>query len=185
MAEYIPPTSILPSFDSVVFTQTEDTLTVGDANKLYKSKARTAYGSFCQTADIVLTLTTQVKPTFNTTFMALNTKLNATTSQISVAITGNYRITVSPNIQGGTGSPAVNFWLMVNNANIANSNSNMTAKSAESDLPFVEYFVPLKAGDYFEVAFYATGVSSTLKSIVATAPRPANPSIIVNVELLN
>lgn len=185
MAEYIPPTSTLPSFDSVFFTQANDTLTIADANKLYQPKSYIAYGSFCQTATVNLTLNTTVKPTFNTTLMALNTKINTTASQISVSITGNYRITVSPNIQGGSGTPVVDFWLMVNGSNVANSNSNITAKSGGSDLPFVEYLVKLNAGDYFEFGFYATTSASTLKSIAATAPRPANPSIIVNVELLN
>jgi hypothetical protein len=190
MAAYIPPVENLSQFDTVVFKST-DIITLGEASQLFQSSKRYAYGEFTyndfNTPIVITTTAGQItKPTYTNSYNTFNCLIHPTeSSRIVVKLTGVYRIAVSPNVTSN-GANSLDFWLMINGANIEATNSQLTTKNGK-DLPFVEYIEYLKADDYIEFGFFATGnISLNAVAPVTTGTvRPLTPAVIVTLNLVN
>jgi hypothetical protein len=74
------------------------------------------------------------------------------------------------------------MWLKVNGTNVPNSNSRgIITGPNDAKIVSVEFILPLTAGQYVEVWFASTDITSAATAYVTAAPSPANPSIIFTI----
>jgi len=105
---------------------------------------------------------------------------------ISVAATGKYNITVSPQFYNtGSGSHSVFFWMRVNSTNVAASSTGvyLSGNSAQQ-VPTVSFVLDLTAADVVKVMAAAdTGDIQCLNVAAISSPyvRPAAPAIIATI----
>ena len=115
-------------------------------------------------------------------------------SRIQVDSAGAYNIQFSLQL---TNTDTANeyetdVWLKYNGANLPNSNSVVTVPKKHSGLNgqsilALNYFLEMKANDYFELAWHAHGTTVFIETIAAgTSPtRPASPSAILTVNYVS
>lgn len=159
-----------------------------DINKNWYYK-KACYGQFYslqnQNIDAIGTASF-TKFTYTNSSNNINCQIENTT-QIKVSISGMYKVTISPNLSSTAGNLNVEFWLLKNGNNVTDSNSKIHIKSNEPSLPFVEIFIDLNTNDYIEWGAVASAVGSLVGySPAGTNPtRPAIPSVITNIQLIN
>lgn len=115
-------------------------------------------------------------------------------SRVQVDTAGAYNIQFSLQL---TNTDTANeyetdVWLKYNGANLPNSNSVVTVPKKHSGLNgqtimALNYFLEMKDGDYFELAWHTAGTTVFIETIAAgTSPtRPAAPSAILTVNYVS
>lgn len=138
---------------------------------------------------------TQTQTNAGTTAMNLFTFNNYDPSNNGVDLSGSniikilhddvYNIQFSAQMdKTDSGDDDVNIWLRKNGANVADSNTVMTLTGNNAkDVPAWNFVLPLKAGDYIELAWHSNDIDMrALYQAAQTGPTiPATPSIILTV----
>jgi hypothetical protein len=122
--------------------------------------------------------------TLNQTESQFNTSLVASTRVYALA-TGTYRFDYSLQLDNlDAAAQTANIWIAKNGTNVTRSASTVrlgaTGAAAHQQFPFCSYTIQMNAGDYLEVIFNASSTNVRALAVVAAAPVPAIPSIIVN-----
>jgi len=104
-------------------------------------------------------------------------------SRMTFAHAGTYNIQFSAqlhNLGGGGSGNTFNIWFRLDGANIANSDTKMTAPS---NAPYVvaswNFIVSVAAGQYVEMVFSTDNANIIIEHEPATAISPAIPSVIL------
>lgn len=111
-------------------------------------------------------------------------------TQITVAVTGVYAFTLSPQLfkSAGAGQGQVSFWLRKNGVDVPETASFVEVTNNEHMLPFIEILMPMTAGQYVEWVSHADKINCTLEqepeSFAPAIVRPAAPSVIAGVKLI-
>lgn len=138
---------------------------------------------------------TETQTNAGTTSMNLFTLNNADPSNNGVDLSGNDKIKVLHddvyNIQFSaqfdktdSGRDEVDIWLRKNGANVPDTNTVLSLEGNNAKyVPAWNFVLPLKAGDYIELAWYSNDIDMrALYRASSTSPtRPAVPSIILTV----
>lgn len=138
---------------------------------------------------------TETQTNAGTTSMNLFTLNNADPSNNGVDLSGNDKIKVLHddvyNIQFSaqfdktdSGRDEVDIWLRKNGANVPDTNTVLSLEGNNAKyVPAWNFVLPLKAGDYIELAWYSNDIDMrALYTASSTSPtRPAVPSIILTV----
>lgn len=138
---------------------------------------------------------TETQTNAGTTSMNIFTLNNADPSNNGVDLSGNDKIKVFHddvyNIQFSaqmdktdSGDDEVDIWLRKNGENVPDSNTIITLTNNNAkDVPAWNFVLPLKAGDYIQLAWYSPDIDMrALYQSAGTNPtRPAVPSIILTV----
>jgi hypothetical protein len=122
--------------------------------------------------------------TLNQTESQFNTSL-ASSSRVTALATGTYRFDYSVQLDNlDAAAQTANIWIAKNGTNVTRSASTVrlgaAATAAHQQFPFCSYTIQMNAGDYLEVIFNASSTNVRALAVVAAAPVPAIPSIIVN-----
>lgn len=147
------------------------------------------YGAFSSNVNQPIS-NSPVVVTFSSTDSANGVSLVAG-SRLTVAASGVYSLTISPQLRhGGGGTEVINFWLRINGTDVADSASSFEmGNNNNRTLPFMEIVTPMTAGQYAEWVFMSDDAATnlTLEHFPATTgptARPAIPSVIANVKRL-
>lgn len=126
--------------------------------------------------------------------VASTTITGTVSSRVQVDTAGAYNIQFSLQLTNTDTSSEyeTDVWLKYNGANLPNSNSVVTVPKKHSGLNgqtiiALNYFLEMKDGDYFELAWHAHGTTVFIETIAAgTSPtRPAAPSAILTVNYVS
>jgi len=142
------------------------------------------YGTFHDTTtQTAAAINTAYGITFNTTDLSSGVYVGAPTSRIYVARGGIYNIQFSIQLDNTSGGNHLVFiWLRINNADIADSASQVRLKGTDGELVAAWNFVQqLVAGDYFELMWSVDDTAVQILAQAAAAPVPAIPSAILTV----
>lgn len=142
-------------------------------------------GSFYSTQDQTNAGATSVnKMTLNNTDISNGVSI-VSNSRITIANAGVYNIQFSAQVdKTDGGDDVIDIWLMKNNANIANSNTQITLHHQDGKVVASwNWFVKAAAGDYYEIAWSSADTAMFLNYIAAASnpTRPAIPSVILTV----
>lgn len=151
------------------------------------------YGSFgssqtqLQTGNVANTPT---PVTHNETFVSNGVSYDiANPSRLVVSATGVYKVAFSIQFdKSGGGNSIAEVWLRVNGNNVPNSASRcVVAGQTGETFPYVEFYVPLNAGQYVECVFTSPDATMAVTAFPASvAPViPAVPSIISNIQRIS
>jgi hypothetical protein len=104
-------------------------------------------------------------------------------TRITFANAGIYNLQFSAQLSQTSGGSANAFiWLKKNGANVANTaGDTRVAGNGDRIMAAWNYVFSAAAGDYYELAWSATDTSVILDYLVASAPVPAVPSVILTV----
>lgn len=107
-------------------------------------------------------------------------------SRMTFANAGTYNIQFSAqlhNTGGGGSGNTVNIWFRLNENNIANSDTKVTAPS---NAPYVvaawNFIQSVAAGDYIEIMWFTDNANIILEQENSTANTPAIPSVIITAQ---
>jgi hypothetical protein len=145
---------------------------------------RARYGSFYDTTtQTATTINTAKAITFNSTDLSNGVFIGTPTSRIIVDSEGIYNFDTSFQLDKTSGGTAEFYiWFRLNGTDVPESASQIRIQGNDAEIfSSLNYFFDLKAGDYIEMMFSTTSLSVELLSVVATAPVPAIPSIILTV----
>lgn len=126
--------------------------------------------------------------------VASTTITGAITSKIYVDSAGAYNIQFSLQLSNTNTSSEyeTDIWFKYNGADLPNSNSVVTVPKKHSGVNgqtiiALNYFLEMKDGDYFELAWHAHGSTVFIETIPAgtTPTRPAAPSAILTVNYVS
>ena len=126
--------------------------------------------------------------------VASTTITGTVTSKIYVDTAGAYNIQFSLQLSNSDTSSEyeTDVWLKYNGADLPNSNSVVTVPKKHSGLNgqiiiALNYFLEMKDGDYFELAWHTNGTTVFIETIPAgtTPTRPAAPSAILTVNYVS
>ena len=108
------------------------------------------------------------------------------TSRVYVDIAANYNIQFSLQLYStNAATKTVSIWLRVNNVAVDDSATDFTIKDANhAAVAAWNFLINLSAGDYFELMWSADNTNVQIKSLTATAYRPAVPGVILTVTSL-
>lgn len=114
-------------------------------------------------------------------------------THIPVSETGDYKFSWSIQLDKVGGGVAVcDIWLRVNGVDVPRSGGQVVVNGTNGEtLPFVEYILPLTAGQYIEVCFASVDPTMAVTSFPAKVTpadpfdAPAIPSIIANIYRLS
>ena len=119
--------------------------------------------------------------TFDTVVSEFQIQLGSPASKIFVANTGLYNIQFSAQLdKSGGGATEVYIWPRVNGENIPYSATKVVIDGRNSEIaPAWNFLLPLKAGDYFELAWESVDTSVIILAQAPTGNIPGIPSIIL------
>jgi hypothetical protein len=109
-------------------------------------------------------------------------------SRITVDKAGTYLITFSAVAKSNAANKLVEFWLAVDGANVARSNTvSKFVGNANERIITVTFLYTFTAGQYFEIMWRSDDTGTTLVATAAGAnpTRPASPSIILTINLVS
>lgn len=124
------------------------------------------------------------KMTVNQTATASGVVIGSPTSRIYVSDTAVYNIQFSAQLDKAAGSSAqsVYIWVRINGIDLSNSASQVTIKDTSSEIvPSWNFLLPLKANDYFEIAWASPDTDMQWKATTASGAIPGIPSVIITV----
>jgi hypothetical protein len=135
--------------------------------------------------------TTQTNPvadsvnlfTFDSIVSEFQVKRGVPTSKIYAANTGLYNIQFSAQLdKTGGGASSVYIWPRVNGQNVADSATKMVIDGPNNEIvPAWNFLLPMKAGDYFELAWQSPDTAVVILAEPASGNIPGIPSIILTV----
>jgi hypothetical protein len=145
---------------------------------------RARYGSFYDTTtQTATTINTAKAITFNSTDLSNGVFIGSPTSRIIVDSEGIYNFDTSFQLDKTSGgTDRFYLWFRLNGTDVPESASQIRIQGNDAEIfSSLNYFFDLKAGDYIEMMFSASSLDIELLSVVAAAPVPAIPSIILTV----
>lgn len=175
-----PSANDVLGWDGAKWTPTDPTTVVTAADAIF--------GVFSDTTDQPIGTVPSVV-TFNTVEGSNGVSLVGG-SQITVAQSGLYSFTLSPQLfHGGGGNETIRFWARINGSDVPRSASSFEMGNNNNRvLPFIELILSMTAGQHLEWVFVTSdGTDLTLEyypevlSPPAAFAVPAIPSIIANV----
>ncbi len=133
--------------------------------------------------------TTQTNPiadsvnlfTFDSIVSEFQVQLGVPASKIIVASTGLYNIQFSAQLDktGGSAS-SVYIWPRINGQNVAESATKIVIDGPNNEIvPAWNFLLPMKAGDYFELAWQSSDTDVVILAEPASGNIPGIPSIIL------
>lgn len=133
--------------------------------------------------------TTQTNPvadavnlfTFNGVVSEFQVQLGSPSSKIYVSSTGLYNIQFSAQLDktGGSAS-SVYIWPRINGQNVPDSATKVVIDGPNNEIvPAWNFLLPMKAGDYFELAWQSNDTDVVILAEPATGNIPGIPSIIL------
>lgn len=135
--------------------------------------------------------TTQTNPladtvnlfTFDTVQSQFQIERGVPTSKIYVANTGLYNIQFSAQLdKTGGGADVVYIWPRVNGQNVPDSATKVIIDGPNNEIvPAWNFLIPLRAGDYFELAWQSPDTDVVILAEPASGNIPGIPSIILTV----
>lgn len=135
--------------------------------------------------------TTQTNPvadtvnlfTFDSIVSEFQIQRGVPTSKVYVANTGLYNIQFSAQLDKSGGSAsAVYIWPRINGQNVADSATKIIIDGPNNEIvPAWNFLLPMKAGDYFELAWQSPDVDVIILAEPASGNIPGVPSIILTV----
>lgn len=135
--------------------------------------------------------TTQTNPVINTVnYMKFNSiyadtimGIKKDTDKVFVSETGVYNIQYSAQLdKTGGGASAVFIWLSINGVSVANSATKVVIDGPNSEIvPAWNWVVPLKDGDYFQIAWQSDDIDVIIAAVPASGNIPEIPSVILTV----
>tara|TARA_R110000868_G_scaffold363755_1_gene626146 strand:- start:470 stop:1063 length:594 start_codon:yes stop_codon:yes gene_type:complete len=135
--------------------------------------------------------TTQTNPvadevnlfTYNSTTSEFQVQTGVPTSKIYVSSTGLYNIQFSAQLdKTGGAATAVYIWPRINGQNVTNSATKVVIDGPNSEIvPAWNFLLPLKTGDYFELAWQSNDTDVIILAEPASGNIPSIPSIILTV----
>lgn len=133
--------------------------------------------------------TTQTNPvadtvnlfTFDSALSEFQIERGIPTSKIYVANTGLYNIQFSAQLdKTGGGATSVYLWPRVNGQNLPNSATKVVIDGPNNEIvPAWNFLLPLKTGDYFELAWQSPDTAVVILAEPASGNIPGIPSIIL------
>lgn len=108
------------------------------------------------------------------------------TSRVYVDNTANYNIQFSLQLTSTNASAKdISIWLRVNGVDVSDSATiiSLTGNNTNTVAAW-NFVINLTAGDYFELVWSADNTNVTIRSVAATAYRPAVPGVILTVTSL-
>ena len=140
------------------------------------------YGSFFDTTTQTGSITTPTLITFDTIDQAQGVYRGTPTSRIYVSEAGTFNFQFS--VQAKTSdanTQDINIWLRVNGVDVVGSNGRVSipAKHGAIDGHIIagwNFFLTMAAGDYLELVWLPSTVTTTLAYYAATAGPPAIPA---------
>ena len=140
------------------------------------------YGSFFDTTSQTGSITTPTTITFNTVDQAQGVYRGTSTSRIYVSEAGTFNFQFS--IQAQTTDAAtqdVNLWLRINGVDVPGSNGlvSIPAKHGSVNGHMIagwNFFLTMAAGDYLELVWLPSTVTTTLEYYAAAVGPPAIPA---------
>ena len=142
------------------------------------------YGSFFDTTTQTAALINTAYPiTFNSTSITNGVYIGTPTSRVYVDRVGTYNFQFSAQLNKTTASAKnVYIWYRVNGTNAATSASVVTLPGSSSAVVAAWNFVlQLNEGDYFELVWSTDDTGCQIRTVAASAPVPAIPSVILTV----
>jgi len=108
------------------------------------------------------------------------------TSRVYVDNTANYNIQFSLQLTSSSAAAKdVAIWLRVNGVDVPDSATLITLTgNNENTVAAWNFVINLAAGDYFELIWSADSTNVSIRSVAATAFRPAIPGVIMTVTSL-
>jgi hypothetical protein len=105
------------------------------------------------------------------------------TSKIYVANTGLYNIQFSAQLdKTGGGASSVYIWPRINGQNLPDSATKMVIDGPNNEVvPAWNFLLPMRAGDYFELAWQSPDTDVVILAEPASGNIPGVPSIILTV----
>jgi len=135
--------------------------------------------------------TTQTNPvvdevnlfTYDSVLSEFQVQRGVPTSKIYVANTGLYNIQFSAQLdKTGGGATSVYIWPRINGQNVANSATKVVIDGPNSEIvPAWNFLLPLKTGDYFELAWQSSDIDVVILAEPESGNVPGIPSIILTV----
>jgi hypothetical protein len=145
---------------------------------------RSRFGSFYDTTNqTAAAINTAYAVTFNTTDLSEGVYRGSPTSRIYVDEPGVYNFQFSAQLDKTAGGVGIfDFWIRVNNVDIANSAGRVRIQGNNAELITAWNFLTrMKAGDYFELMWSVDDTSCQITAFPAVAPHPGIPSVILTV----
>lgn len=100
-------------------------------------------------------------------------------SKLQASKTSTYLLNVMMQVSKTSGGSAatINFWLLKNAVNVADSTTDITISNNNSNaVASWSYIVLMNAGDYLQMAWSSTSAQAILPAIPAIGTLPATPS---------
>ena len=147
-------------------------------------KKRTRSGMFYDTTtQTAAAINTAYAITYNTTSITEGVYLGSPSSRIYVDEPGRYNVQFSVQIDKTSGGTAEFYiWVALNGTNVADSASQIRIQGNDAEIfSAANFFLDVKAGDYFELKWAVSDTSVQLQSFAASAFAPSIPCIIVTV----
>lgn len=120
---------------------------------------------------------------FNTTVISQDIAIGVTTSRITPAYPGIYKIAYSIQLdKAGAGAATGSIWIARSNSNQSNTNRRIRLAGSDSLPLSSDFLISITAGQYVEVVLQSTDTTVTALAVAAALPIPATPSIIFTME---
>lgn len=138
------------------------------------------YDTTTQTAAVI---NTAYPVTFNTTAITHGVYIGTPTSRVYVDRLGTYNFQFSLQLNKASASAKnVFIWCRINGVDVAYSGTDVTLAGSSSAVVAAWNFVlEMNAGDYFELVWSTDDTGCQIVSVVAAAPVPGIPSVILTV----
>jgi hypothetical protein len=146
------------------------------------------YGCFYDTTDqAATTVDTETVVTFDTTSVTRGVTVQDNT-EITAAYAGTYNAQFSVQLLNTNSQEAdVWLWLKKNGTNVVDSGGRVTVPSRHGSIDGHlitgwNNFVELDVGDYLELYWETTALTTTLETVPAASDHPAAPSVIFTLD---
>ena len=161
----------------------------GTIRQEYSLTAVASYGSTTtQLCNPAFPTLAELPITYNISFAPqknITCSLAPPSSQITVGVSGVYKVCSSVQLDKTTpGLDAVDCYIKVNGTAVADSATKLNLNQNQEDVITVEWFLEMNAGDFVEVVLYTAAQGVQALAVAASAPVPAIPSIITNIQML-
>lgn len=146
------------------------------------------YGSFYDTTtQSAASANTAYAVTFNSTSTTNSVRIGTPTSHLVVDESGIYNFAFSLQLVKSTASAGYAYvWYRVNGNDIANTATKVVLSGSNAaSVAAWNFFVPMNAGDYFQLMWAADNTNTTILHEAATAFCPAIPSAILTVNFVS
>ena len=150
----------------------------------YKQLPKKRYGSFYDTAtQMAASADTAYAVVFDTTVASYGVSVGSPTSRIVVEDTGVYDFQFSAQCDKTSGGDSfVYFWPRINGVDVPYSASFFRLKGNDAELvPSWNFMLPMTAGQYFELMWSTSDISTQLLAATAVSIWPGIPSVILTV----